>query len=321
MKRVAFCLRGAVTKYKKKGLKLGDIYSESEPYVNFKAVHYSIQKHIINSNPNYHFDIFIQSWNPDLLDEMNDLYKPVSSLYENNNDYKDDISSKCGEGVIFAGVSQCLAIKKALGLVEDYEINKNITYDMVILYRPDVLLWKDMKLDEYDTKNKMYVNAHIFGNGDLHFIMSSSQARKFKGIYDWLSIINKYYPHNTIKHYITKILNIPLEPDSIYPLFNQDVIRLIHPYKLRQLMSYGITDSDIKNTCINYGDLHIYIYAYLIIISMYSLIRYHTLKNKVYLMFILMIPLLFIIYYNYGPYIFFISFIIFPILILSSVRA
>ena len=240
-------------------------------------------------------------------------------MYENNNDYKDDISSKCGEGVIFAGVSQCLAMKKALGLVKEYETNHNITYDMVILYRPDVLLWKDMKMDEYDTKDKMYVNGHLFGNGDYHFIMSSSQARKFQGIYDWLSIINKYYPHNTIKHYITKVLNIPLQTDTIYPWFNQEIIRGIHPYELRKFMSYGVTESDIKNTCVHYIPFYIYTLVYLFIISMYCLIRYHTLKNKVYFLLIVMTPLIYIFYYNFGPFIMFISSILFAMLILYSV--
>lgn len=59
---------------------------------------------------------------------------------------------------------------------EEYERHNGIKYDMVVLYRPDVLLWKDMDLASYDVSEGVFVNAHPNFGGHFHFVMSSSDA-------------------------------------------------------------------------------------------------------------------------------------------------
>ena len=63
-------------------------------------------------------------------------------------------------------ISQAYAIKRGIELVE----STNIKYDQIIIYRPDVMLWKVMDLAKYNP-SKIYVNAHQQhpSGGDFHF--------------------------------------------------------------------------------------------------------------------------------------------------------
>ena len=57
--------------------------------------------------------------------------------------------------------------------MEEYSKEKDVKYDLIISYRYDVLLWKDLNLNSYiDLDNTVYVNAHVNCDGDFHFIMN-----------------------------------------------------------------------------------------------------------------------------------------------------
>lgn len=226
--RIAVCMRGAIAK-KESFFKKNSLYSDGD-YVDYKKCYRSTVKHLMQ--PPHQYDFFLQSWNPELEKELVALYKPVACSFEDNTRYNDEISSLCVKEDDFGGISQALAIKKSIALKEAYEKKHKITYDLVILYRYDVLLWKNINIEKYD-REKIYVNAHEKCNGDFHFIMNNDNANQFKYLYDSIQIGNRHGSHYWIKNYVEKYMKKKLYMDDIIPGVHQEVIRKIdnHTHK------------------------------------------------------------------------------------------
>ena len=111
-------------------------------------------------------------------------------------------------------------------LKEDYEKENNMKYDIVILYRYDVLLWKDMNLKQYTgLDDTIYVNAHGGGNGDFHFIMNHDNSHNFKNLIYSIPMGNEYRMHYWIQNYILNYMKINLKMDDIKPGIHQEVLR------------------------------------------------------------------------------------------------
>lgn len=230
--RVALCIRGGVSRV------AGHYQSDAIPktlspsvgYANYSAVGESVRRHIIGVNKNASIDVFVHSWSVDLEEQINSIYAPIASVFEDNELYADDIRSRCREPKDFGGVSQALAIKKVVEIKENYERSSGAVYDKVVLYRPDVLLWKDMVLSDYDTSSAVFVNAHAGGGGDFHFVMSSEDASAFKGLYDSSLNGNPHREHHWTKSFVEQFMKRPLLMDQIVPGLHQEVVR---PDKIR----------------------------------------------------------------------------------------
>ena len=79
----------------------------------------------------------------------------------------------CGNKDSYGGVSHALSVKKSIELKEEYEKETNVSYDIVILYRYDILLWKDMILNKYNNlENIVHSNGFLNGQGDFHFVIN-----------------------------------------------------------------------------------------------------------------------------------------------------
>ncbi len=256
--KVAICLRGAVSKITQRFLYPGSLYDPGN-YINYHAVHKSILKHIILPNKNATFDFFIQCWNIDLEKELVELYKPKSWLFEDNNIYKNEITHNLNATNKslneFGATSQLLAISKTINIMNDYVDKNNIFYDYVIIYRPDVLLWKDIDLDSYDN-NKIYVNAHPGSGGDFHFIMNLSNSYEFSKIYGTTksnNIVTDTSLHGKIRAFVEHYMNKILHMDNIIPGIHQEVLRKLkimsidlHKVQIEQFYQYGLTHDEIQ---------------------------------------------------------------------------
>lgn len=256
MKKVAFLLRGAISKTTGALIGPDSLYSCAN-YVNYKSCYISIKKHIIDVNPDYEFDFFIQSWNKDLQIELSSIYNPVDYIFENNDDYKSNICEMLKKSDTdlnyYSNASQLLSIKIVCNLVENYIIKNKKNYDIFIIYRPDLLLWKNMYLNLYDT-SKIYCNNHIESNGgDFHFIMSYKNLLQFKNIYDKISYNLKPIHHKIIPEYIQTYTDTILIPDDIRAGFDQEVIRKLNSIKTRapnfiqKLTEYGLSENEIDS--------------------------------------------------------------------------
>jgi hypothetical protein len=247
MKKVAFLLKGSVSKKTGRIFLPGQV-NLSDQYVNFYACYNSIKKHILSVNHHYEIDFFIHSWNTDLKEELENLYKPKMSLFENNDLYKEEILSKIYFSKLsissYGQISQCLSIKKCCDLVEKYKNETHTNYDLVIIYRPDLLLWKDMKLDTYE-EDKIIVNNYLDCLGDFHFVMNYENMLLFKNVYNNLHFFN-CEPHAIFKPYINNILKKNVYMDSIKAGLHQEVIRKLKNINFDlNIEQYGLTKAQI----------------------------------------------------------------------------
>lgn len=225
-RKIALCLRGAVSK-NKVFCKKNDLYA-NENYVDYYQCSKSIFEHIVKCNQNYDLDFFCHCWNTDLENNIKHIYNPKKSLFESNKIYNEEISNLCENDDDFGGISSSLSVKKSIELKEKYEFEQNFEYDVVISYRYDVLLWKDINLDDLNiSENNIYVNDHENLNGDFHFIMHNNISKKFKYLYDSILLGNKHEYHSWIKRYIIEFMNKNLISDGIKPGVHEEVLRKI----------------------------------------------------------------------------------------------
>ena len=227
--KVAICLKGAVSKKggaDERFYHQNDLYRCGE-YIDYIAVRDSIFKHIVDANPKHEFDFFLHGWNLDLEKDLVRIYKPKKYHFEDNNLYSTEILSMITSAKDFGGVSGSLSLKKSIQLKEEYEENEH--YDMVIIYRYDVLIWKNINLDLYDVQNSMYVNSWNGScRGDFHFVMSNNVSKEFKFLYD--SVVahkNVHQFHHWIHNYIVNIMKWTLKEDLIKPGVDQEHVRVI----------------------------------------------------------------------------------------------
>ena len=251
-KRAALCIRGAVSKKTSRYTYKDSLYTNNNEYVKYTSVYKSIKKHIIDANPEYEIDVFIHSWSTELQENLIELYKPIASLFEDNMIYSSEIESKCCNSADYGGISHSLSIKKVLELKEQAEIRDNFEYDIVILFRPDVLIWTDIILLSYNL-SYFYTDGHPDNNGDIHFVMSSNNSKQFKKLYNSLDYGNKHAQHSWIKNYLIKYCNFDIRGDRITPGVHEEVLRHIYQTSIKNghiteaiLNSYDITLDDIE---------------------------------------------------------------------------
>jgi hypothetical protein len=242
-KRAALCIRGAVSKTTSRFTYKDSLYNDNSVYINYRLVYNSIKKHIIDANPDYDVDVFLQSWSYDIKDNLIQLYTPVSHLFEDNRIYSNEIEAKCRSSVDFGGISQALAIQKVLNLKEEYENKHKFTYDIVILFRPDIIIWTDMIFSNYDL-SCFYTDGHPENQGDIHFVMSSQDANIFKNLYLSLDNGNPHQIHFWIRKYITEYCKFKMRSDTLIPGKHEEVIRQISETSIKN--GY-ITESQINS--------------------------------------------------------------------------
>jgi hypothetical protein len=243
-KKIAFCLRGAMDRIKSghyHNKNINAIYSD-KPYINYIAVFESIKIHITNNinNNDYEFDFFIHSWNSDLQDDLVNLYKPKAYKFENQIRFKKKITQYTINN--YGYTAQQLGIHKVIKILQKYVNHNNVKYDAVIIYRPDVILYKNMDLHTYNFKN-VYVNSHT--NQDFHFIMNYKNCLLF---------LNIFGSKQTFKNYITNIMKTNLLADDIKCGIHQEVLRKLkfacidrHNISRNIFYIYGLTDDEIDN--------------------------------------------------------------------------
>lgn len=254
--KIAFLLKGAISKSTGKSSFPDGVYREGR-YVNFVGGANSIKKHIVEANPDCEFDFFLHSWHPDLGDELVSLYNPTKHLFESNDTYKDKLLKLLKDTnsteQFYGQAAMCLSFKKVTELLRAYVEETHKEYDLVIFYRYDILLWKDMKLSEY-LPEKLYVDADTKSAaiGDFHFVMNYDNAIEFGlNLYDSISKENPPRDHRVVQGFVKNYMNSQLTMDDIVAGEHQEVIRklasMITNKKLpiHTLESFGITMEEL----------------------------------------------------------------------------
>jgi hypothetical protein len=239
MQKVALLMRGGVSRESGRLLDPNNVSSSESPYVNIHACADSIFENLINANPGFEFDVFVQSWNEDLEEDFNHLYSPKHSSYEKNTAYAgylDELTLRSMENAKAAGDCRKLNFRSVIrrglqavrktkhsqddetnnysetyaGLssslavqkaIELFEHNANPSdYNRVILFRPDVILLKKIHLHTYDIEN-IYCNNFSDRLGDFHWVLSPKNRSFFKDLLPSISKGNHYELHKWIRNY------------------------------------------------------------------------------------------------------------------------
>lgn len=246
-RKVAFLLKGAVSI--KSGVIRG-IVKDVNDYVNYSIVKNSINEYIVKPNSaEYDFDFYIHCWNTDLEKDLCELYNPLKYKFEKNETVLKPYEHYGDHAM--RQISQAYAIKSGINLIESSGIN----YEQIIIYRPDVFLWKEMNLKKYDP-SKIYVNAHQRqpAGGDFHFVMNMQNANSFKNLVDSIND-NPPQVHKWIKNYVLNFMKKDLLMDEIVPPNHQEVLRKIINKKSFYFDKY-ITDKDLEKMNIKLKDLY-----------------------------------------------------------------
>jgi len=235
-KDVAIVLTGAMSSRKKAYTYSTDtIIQKQSEYINFNATYLGIKKNIIDANPEYNFEIFIASWNPDLEKELTKLYVPAKSIFENNENYKDYLSSLGG---YYSVASHALSLKKGIELVESC----NKSYEYVIWDRLDCLLWKELKLSTCDPE-KIYTHKWNNANSDCFFIMNLKTASIFKNLINSAENGNTPATHSWIKKYVENYMKVQLLESEIIPGEHWELIRKLYS---SSYLSNNISESNLN---------------------------------------------------------------------------
>lgn len=146
----------------------------------------------------YDIDIFIHSWSTEHQKGLEELYKPVSSHFEENKEFKlRNVVTKeeLPTPYSFAVKSMWYSRKRSVELVEEYEKENNMKYDLVLLTRFDIALFKKFEFEKYDTEN-IYIAGPIikaklpsgeifpYKINDMYFMANTENLKKVVKIFD-----------------------------------------------------------------------------------------------------------------------------------------
>jgi hypothetical protein len=251
--KIAIVFKGGVSKKIGSLEYPGQIDIESE-FVNYKSAHNSFKKHIIDANNSHEIDTLIPCWHPELEEDLKELYNPTQILTEQNSKYKAIILyklviSNCDKSC-FATVSQALSLKKVCEMTSKYCTERNFKYDLVLVYRLDLMLIKNMIFEEYDF-NAITCNKWEGLKGDFHFVMNYENMLKFSKMYDNFSLDLQPVVHQCTRQYVSDILKLPYKDDDIVAGKHQEIMRkalnlVTHNHSsFEELNKYGVTREEI----------------------------------------------------------------------------
>jgi hypothetical protein len=183
------------------------------------------KKYIFDANSQYDFDIYIHHWNnfnPGTDELLKKLYNPIDIISESNEPLSTKYNSTDfpyiyrARGYLgFHDFSVKTSQKRCIELVE----KSGISYDYVIIYRADCLLWTPLIIDSHD-KNIIWTDGHNCDNGAQYgetiFIMNLENAKQLKNLPDKADI---YAPdgHYWMKPYVTEYMNKELRRNYLIP--------------------------------------------------------------------------------------------------------
>jgi len=142
-------------------------------------------------------DVFIHSYSTKHEDGINDLYKPVKSVFQENPDFK--LRGVVTKDELPTPYAYCLksmwySRKRSVELVLEHEKQNGFKYDLVLLTRFDIALFRKFEFEKYDS-SKLYIAGPILYNrtsagllpyklNDMYFMANSENLKKVVDVYD-----------------------------------------------------------------------------------------------------------------------------------------
>jgi len=111
-----------------------------------KTIKHNILEHYDN-------DVFLHSWSINHKDELEELYTPIYSLYQEQeyfNFSKSQITDHDKIGQSYRTVSRYTSLERAMRLKQKYEIENGFRYKWVLALRFDLVFFNKIDLSKYD---------------------------------------------------------------------------------------------------------------------------------------------------------------------------
>jgi len=134
--------------------------------------------------------------------DFNQIYSP-KSMYINTKVFYNELSSKC-PGMLTSFIPQVFNIKKCKKLVEEYEIENNFKYDLIIRLRLDCFFFREISEDEIKDalngymivpKDWAFKEVHPIAETDQFMLCNRKNYEIYASLYD---AIYNYFPN--LKH-------------------------------------------------------------------------------------------------------------------------
>ena len=142
--KIAYCLVGIVGYTEPQG--------RGKP-VDFRIAHKYNKENIFGDND---VDVFIHSWSIDFKDDLIKLYIPKNYIFQKQIEFNDDSRENAVE-------SRWYSTNKSVQLMKVYELEKNISYDFVMVYRFDSAFFTNLNFNKLDEYNKKYKKEFVYG--------------------------------------------------------------------------------------------------------------------------------------------------------------
>ena len=193
----------------------------------YNVVDYTInhwKEYILNVNKD--IDVFVHSWSLEYENVVIENYKPKKYIFEKQKQFKSNINTNfLKQTTMYNNLnneqiirSKYYSMCKAINLLNEYEIEKNIKYDVILISRMDLLWFNPIELnkinpnyiytsnwnyayDKYKCRNLMYNNKLL--PLDHFFIMNSIDIKVFGNLFNELdSYIHHQNPHSIIVEFL-----------------------------------------------------------------------------------------------------------------------
>ena len=278
--RYALLLCGAVSRVYHHGSSLTPqshhIYmGKSHPFTPVEVTGSSVMKHIVEANggPD-HVDTFIHCWNREVESRLRLVYKASlrTALFEDNRPVQRKevrgVRSNARQPSVLPNrffvrsdwrqVSWAISISRAVEMMVASCKKSNAAatalggggggggggsqcYDAVIIYRPDVMLLRDLNVSALSPPQQppqsakgqgrqqtAFVGHWMHGHGDLHLVLPYAAAVRFgETVLPYLRRRDNAKPHAWLPGFLKQHLRLAVAEDQLRPGWDEEVYRKI----------------------------------------------------------------------------------------------
>ena len=238
--RYALVLTGAVSRLKHEkrssARPAAALYVDPQKYAYtpLRVTSAGHRRHVLLAN-NATFDVFVHSWSHDLRANFSETYGAIGTghyeaVFEDAVEVEttyQQIFRAQGKKSDWRQVSWSFSMSRAALMVLNHVRLRRLgsAYERVVITRPDVVLTKDLRLDELSTSaDRIYVNQHPGANGDFHFVLSDPAHLRFFATLPFKAFTFGATMHGWIKN-AANASGLHFKMDQIAPGHDEEVFR------------------------------------------------------------------------------------------------
>lgn len=248
--KIAYLMNGVIG-----GIK-GKNYESSDLDIRKKIIEYTSKTHQFLQNKDIEIDYFIFSWEPDLKKEYIKIYNPkkIKSVSQIIFDMPDHFLQHKDNPRVQAHYSRWYGALKVSKMCQEYSLENNINYDLIINARLDLCFQNKIDFNKFDVSK-----FHVARPSNLHYY----NWPRNNELIDHIFISNPQNMHNFMSLYNN--INDYTSPGECpqWNVISSHFLSVWHLNKINLLKEKTISDSNIScwdNGYSLYTDYYIFRY-------------------------------------------------------------